>query len=148
MRKGALSQADISMLNEKVVTGLTLNDPLNNIIIVQRNKTKHLINPLQIERFAHSVGHDIVIFLAQHNCTKRERGKAILQKDLFSIQDGDHEATGPGLLYYCNGMPVALLINMCTTLGMVNHARSIAYKIITWPNGKSPSTMLLILVDQ
>ena len=34
-RKGALTQADVSMLNEKVVTGLTLSDPLNNIVIVQ-----------------------------------------------------------------------------------------------------------------
>ncbi len=130
-RKGALIQADISMLNEKVVTGLTLNDPLNNIVIVQRNKTRHLINCLQIERFARSIGYDIVIFPAQHNRTRRERGKAILQKDLFSIQDGDRGATGSGLLYYCKGMPVALLTNMCTTLGMVNGARSTAYVIIT-----------------
>ncbi len=33
-RKGALTQADVSILNEKVVTGLTLNDPLNNIVII------------------------------------------------------------------------------------------------------------------
>ena len=100
------------MLNEKVVTGLTLSDPLNNIVIVQQNKTRHLINCLQIERFARSVGHDIVIFPAQYSHTKRERGKIILQKDLFSIQDGNGGATGPGLLYYCKDMPVALLTVM------------------------------------
>lgn len=147
-RMGALTQADVSKLNEKVVTGLTLSDPLNNIVIVQRNKTRHLINRLQIERFARSVGHDIVIFPAQHSRTKREGGEAILQKDLFSIQDGDCGATGPGLLYYCKGMPVALLTNMCTALGMVNGARSTAYGIITWPDSKSPNTILLILVNK
>lgn len=60
----ALTLADISMLNSKVVTALTLNDPLKNIVIVQQNKTKHVINRLQIERFACSVSRDIVIFLA------------------------------------------------------------------------------------
>lgn len=88
-----------------------------------------------------------MIFPAQHSRTKREGGKAILQKDLFSIQDGDRGATGPGLLYYCKDMPVALLINMCTALGMVNGARSTAYGIVTWPDSKSPKTMLLISVD-
>ena len=128
--------------------GLTLSDPLNNIVIIQQNKTRHLINRLQIERFAHSVGHNIVIFRAQHSRTKREGGKVILQKDLFSIQDGDRGATGPGLLYYCKGMPVALLTNMCTALGMVNDARSTTCGIITWPNSKLPGAMLLVLVDQ
>lgn len=33
-RKGALTQADVSILNDEVVTGLTLSDPLNNIVIV------------------------------------------------------------------------------------------------------------------
>ncbi len=91
-----LTQADVSMLNEKVVTSLTLNDPLNNIVIVQWNKTRHLVNHLQIERFARSISHDIVIFPAQHSRTRRDRRKTILQKDLFSIQDGDRGVTGPG----------------------------------------------------
>ncbi len=146
--KRVLTQADVLMLNEKVVTGLILNDPLNNIVIVQWNKTRHLINRLQIERFARSIGHDIVIFPAQYSHTKREGGKVILQKDLFPIQDGDYGATDPGLLYYCKGMPVALLTNRCTALGMVNGVRSTMYGIITWCDGKSPSTMLLVLVDQ
>ncbi len=147
-RKEMLTQADISMLNEKVVIGLTLNDPLNNIVIVQRNKTRHLINHLQIERFARFVGHHIVIFPAQHSRTRRKGGKAILQKDLFSIQDKNRGATSLGLLYYCKGMPVALLTNICTALGMINGARSTAYEIITWPDGKLPSIILLVLVDQ
>ena len=72
VRIGALTQADVSILNEKIVTGLTLSDLLNNIVIVQCNKIKHLISRLQIERFTRFVGHDIVIFPAQHSHTKRE----------------------------------------------------------------------------
>ena len=46
VHKGVLTQANVSILNKKVVTGLTLNDLLNNIVIVQQNKTKYLINQL------------------------------------------------------------------------------------------------------
>ena len=85
VRKRALTQADVSILNKKVVIGLILSDPLNKIVIIQQNKTRYLINRLQIERFSCFVGHDIVIFPAQHSCIKKEGGKVILQKDLFSI---------------------------------------------------------------
>ena len=127
---GAFTQADVSILNGKVVIGLTLNDSLNNIVIVQRNKTKDLINRFQIERFARFVGYDIVIFPAQHSCTKKEGREAILQKDLFPIQDGDCRATDPGLLYNCKRTPVTLPTNMYTALSMVNSAWSIAYGMI------------------
>ncbi len=140
---GELTHGNVAMLNRKVVTALTLRDPLKNIVIIQRNKTRHLINRLQIGRFARSVGHDIIIFPAQHSCTKREGEENVLYKDLFSFQDGDHEATGPGLLYYCKGMPIALLTNICTVLGIVNGARSRAYGIITWPDSKSHCGILL-----
>lgn len=74
----ALIQVNISILSKKVVTSLTLSDLLNNIVIVQCNKTRHLINRLQIERFAHFVCYDIIIFPAQHSRTKKEEGKTIL----------------------------------------------------------------------
>ncbi len=119
------------MLNEKLVTDLTLSDLLNNIVIVQQNKTRYLINRLQIEKFAHFIDHDIVIFAAQHSRTRRERGKVILQKNLFFIQDEDRGATSPSLLYYYKNMPVALLTNICTGLGIVHSAWSIVYGIIT-----------------
>lgn len=102
------------------MTSLTLSDLLNNIVIVQQNKTRHFINCFRIERFARFVGYNIVIFSAQHSHIKREERKTILQKDLFSIQDRDRGAIGLGLLYYYKGLPVALLINMCTALSIVN----------------------------
>ena len=74
--------------------------------------TKHLINSLQIERFTHFVDHDINIFPTQHSCTKNEEGEAIRQNDLFLINDKNCGATDLGLLYYCKGRPVALLINI------------------------------------
>lgn len=81
---------------------------------------KHLINCLQIERFAHSISHDIIILLAQHSHTKREKEKAILQKNLFFIQDGDYGITGLSLLYYYKSILVTLLTNIYITLSIVN----------------------------
>ncbi len=78
VRKGELTEADVSILNEKVVTSPILNNLLNNIVIVPQNKIRHLINRLQIKRFAHFVDHNIVIFPAQHSHTRKEELKAIL----------------------------------------------------------------------
>lgn len=88
------------------------------------------MNLFQIERFTRFVGHDIIIFPAQHNRIKREREKTILQKDSLSIQDEDYRAIDPGLLYYYKSMLVVQLTNMYTTLDMVNGARFIIYRII------------------
>ena len=143
---GVLTQADVSILNEKVVIGLTPSDPLNNIVIMQCNKTRHLINCLQIERFDFFVGHDIVIFLAQHSCTKREEREAILQKDLFSIQDKDCRATGLGLLYYCKEMSIALLTNICIALGMVNCKEEVAHTKLGHVQAWSRATPRLLSV--
>lgn len=117
-----LTFGDVAIFNGKLVTILILNDLLKNIVIVQCNKIGHLISYLQIEGFAWSVGYNIIIFLAQHSQTKREGEKNILHMDLSSIQDRDHRAIGPSLLYYYKGMPVALLTNICTVLDMVHGA--------------------------
>lgn len=145
-RAGALTQHDVTILNDKVVTKFTLQDPLQNIVIVQRNKTRHLINRLQAERFARRVGRDIIIFPAEHSHTKKDGGKSIIHRDVFQIQDGEHGATGPGLLYYCQGMPVSVLSNLCTPLGIVNGARATAYGVVTHPDGKSNFTLKTTLL--
>lgn len=72
MHKGPLTQADISILNEKIVTVLRLTNLLNNIVIVQWNKIRHLINHFWIERFTCSISYNIVI--------SKERKKKLLTK--------------------------------------------------------------------
>lgn len=61
---GELTDGNIAMLNGKVMTAPILNNLLKNIFIIQYNKTKYLMNYLQIERFAWSIGHNIIIFPA------------------------------------------------------------------------------------
>ena len=134
-RTGALTQDDVMILKDRVVTQFTLQDPLKNTVIVQRNKTRHLINRLQAERFARRVGRDIIIFPAEHSHSKRDGGLSVIHRDVFRIQDGEHGATGPGLLYYCQGMPMSVLSNLCTPLGIVNGARATAYGAVTYADG-------------
>lgn len=79
----AFIQVDVSILNEKVVIGLTLSDLPINIVIVQCNKTRYLINCLQIERFFCFVVHNIVIFPAQHSCIQKKKERLYDRKTCF-----------------------------------------------------------------
>lgn len=125
-----LTVEDITNLNNRVITMLKVNNLFNNIVFVQCNKMRHLINCLQIERYSRSISNDIIIFLALYIYTKKVSGKEILHKDFFSLQDGELEAIDPDLLYYYKEIPVILLTNICTALEMVNNACSIVYGMI------------------
>ena len=50
------------------------------------------------------------------------------------MQDGDI-VTGLGLLYYTEGMPTAILSNICTPLALVNGARYQVIGIVLNDNG-------------
>ena len=54
----------------------------------------------------------------------------------LGTQDGDGTAKGPGLFLYTKGMPVTILFNISTPLGLVNGARGTAAGIVTHPDGK------------
>ena len=41
----------------------------------------------------------------------------------------------PGLLSYSKGMPVAILTNQCTPLGIVNGARAVLHSVVVPPHG-------------
>lgn len=105
-------------------------------MIVQQNKSSHLSNQLQAERFAQRVGREIILFPAQYLHIKKDGSKCIIHRDLFKIQDSENGAIRPGLLYYCQGIPVSILSNLCIPLGIVNGARVIAYRVVIHPNSK------------
>lgn len=84
---------------------------MDTIIIVQKNKTCHLINRLQIEKFARANNRDIIIFPEEHYQMKKDSRNLIKHELLFEAQDGEGNCIGPGLLFYCKGMPACLLAN-------------------------------------
>lgn len=61
-----LNIEDIHALNEKLITNLPTSRTVDIIIVIYKSKTRHLINWLQIEQFAHIKNRDIFIFLAKY----------------------------------------------------------------------------------
>lgn len=106
------------------------------IIVVQKNKICHLINRLQIEKFAHANNWDIIIFPAKYYQTKKDDSNLIQHELLFKAQDGEENFTGPDLLFYCREMPAYLLANQYIHLSIVNSARAIIHWVLSYPNNK------------
>jgi PIF1-like helicase len=133
-RTGTITTADVSALNERVMQSLPPCDGLDSVCVTRTNKRRHLINRLQMRRFAQARDQDIYVFPGGHTRTKRkQRGLPI--DLLLRTQDGDGNAKGPGLFLYTQGMPITILYNICTPLGLVNGARGTAAGIVPDPNG-------------
>jgi hypothetical protein len=134
-RNATITQADVDLLNTRVVTQLESRPDRINTCIVQTNKLRHLINRLQIERFARSQGQKIFIFPARHTRWKKAKGTRNVEVDrLLEVQDGSN-VKGPGLLMYTPTMPAAVLSNISTRLGIVNGAQGRAIGVVPDPDG-------------
>jgi len=134
-RNAAITQADVDLLNTRVVTRLESRPDRINTCIVRSNKLRHLINRLQIERFAPSQGQKIFIFPARHTRWKKAKGARNPDVDkLLEVQDRS-DVKGPGLLMYTQNMPTAVLSNISTRLGIVNGAQGRAIGVVPDPDG-------------
>ena len=76
-REEKLDYWDVITLNQRVAIKLPTSGALDTVIMVQKNKTRHLINRLQIEKFAYANNQDIIIFPAKHYQTKKDGGNLI-----------------------------------------------------------------------
>ncbi len=132
-RNGLLILDNINTLNIQVATYLPNSDFNDTVIVVQKNRTRHLINRLQAQNLALSQNLDLILFLAEHFRNKKDRGNLIQHEDLFGVQEGDGNATGLGILHYYKGMPAMVLANQCILLGIVNRARAILYGVVPHP---------------
>ena len=115
-RRGELNIRDVEVLNDRVATKLPVPTSLDSVVVVRKNDTRHMINRLQIMQFARDHHQTVIIFPAEHFRTKKKGGGMVKSDLLFGLQDGDSKvtSTGPGLLYYCKGMPARMLANQCT----------------------------------
>ncbi len=130
-----LNLDNVNTLNAQVATHLPNSDFNNTVIIVQKNRTRHLINRLQAQNFALSQNFDLILFPAEHSRIKKDGSNLIQYEDLLGIQEDDRNATGSGILHYCKEMPAMVLANQCTLLGIVNGARAILHGVIPYPEG-------------
>jgi hypothetical protein len=99
-------------------------------------RLRHTINRLKIERFAQSQGQKIFIFPARHTRRKKAKGARDLEVDrLLEVQDSS-EVKGPGLLMYLQNMPIGVLSNISTRLGIVNGAQGRAIGVVPDHDGR------------
>ena len=133
-RTGRLTQEDVDLLNSKVVKELPTSNDLSSVVVIQTNAKRHLINRHQIYVIAREKSQNVYIFLASHTRSKIRGGNLVSGKKLFQVQDRG-TVIGPGLLYYTEGMPIAILSNVCTSLGLINRARYQAVGIVPDDSG-------------
>ncbi len=129
-RRGLLNNDDVTILNSKVAVTIPILNPDEQVVIVQQNATQYTINRIQIKRFVKAHNRNVIFFPAEHSHTKKNGGQIVDDTDLLTVQDGERTCIGPGILYYCKGMPAYLLTNMNTQLGMVNGARILVSGVI------------------
>ena len=135
-RNGSITQADVDLLNTRVISQLESQPDLT--FIVRSNRLRHTLNRRQIEWFARSRGQKIFVFPARHTRRRKTKGSRDLYVDkLLEIQDRT-DIKGPGLLLYTQDMPAMALSNISTRLGLVNGARGRAVGVIPDPNGTFP----------
>ncbi len=96
-RNGLLNLDNVNTLNARVVTYLFNSDFNDTVVVVQKNRTRYLINRLQAQNFALSQNLDLIFFLAEHFRNKKDGGNFIQHKDLLNIQKCDGNAIGPGI---------------------------------------------------
>ena len=134
-RNATITQTDVDLLNTRVVTQLESRPDRINTCIVRTNKLRHLINRLQMERFAQARGQKIFVFPARHTRWKKAKGTRNPDVDaLLEVQDSSN-VKGPGLFMYTQDMPTAVLSNISTRLGIVNGAQGRAVGVVPDPEG-------------
>lgn len=137
-RSGSLTGKDLAFLNSKAITSLADPQLEDAMTVVKRNSIRHLVNRIQMEKFARFRNQMIYIFPANHTRTKSTGpGNLRLRADDL-LQQPDQGATipFPGLFFYTAGMPAAILTNICTALGQVNGAAGTAVGVVADPSGK------------
>ncbi len=84
-KNGLLKINNVNILNAWVITHL-LNFDFNDIIVViQKNKIRHLINRLHTQNFAFSQNLDLILFFAKYSWNKKDGSNLIQYEDLLDV---------------------------------------------------------------
>jgi hypothetical protein len=150
-RSAALTEDDLTLLNTKVITSLV--DPRlqeDSTIVVRLNTLRHQVNRVQMEQFARSRGQKIFAHVLIHTRTKSTgpRNLRLYADDLLAVPEQGMKIPFPGLFLYTPSMPVTVLTNICTNLGLVNGATGTAIGIVSDLTSKSISTDLPCVIGR
>ncbi|KAJ5100153.1 hypothetical protein N7532_007154 [Penicillium argentinense] len=152
-RSGSLTSNDLS-LNSKAITSLADPQLEGAMTVVKRNSIRHMVNRIQMEKFARLRNQRIYIYSAIHTRTKSTGPGNIRLRADDLLQQPDQGATipFPGLFLYSTGMPAVILTNICTALGQVNGAAGTAVGVVVDPSdykgqGSTLASAILDLKD-
>jgi hypothetical protein len=137
-RSGTLTSDDLATLNSKAISSLADPHLLTSPAVVKLNSLRHVINRLQIERFARARHQKIFVFPALHTRTKSSGPTSLRLRadDLLGLPEQGAKIPFPGLILYTLSMPTMVLTNICTPTGLVNGATGRAAGIAVDPEGK------------
>ncbi len=98
-RNDLLNLADVNTFNTRVATHIPNSDFNDIVVVIQKNRIRHLINCLHAQNFAFSQNLDLIFFPVEHSRNKKDGGNLIQHNDLLDVQEGDGNAIGPGILH-------------------------------------------------
>lgn len=128
-RTGCLTQKGFDLLNNKIAEKLPISNNLSLVVIIQSNAKKILINCHRILKLAKKKSQDVYIFSASHIRSKTRNKNLVTSKKIFQVPDGG-AITRLGLLFYTKSIPITILSNVYTSLGLVNRVRYISVSIV------------------
>lgn len=137
-RTATLTPNDVLTLNSRTISSLAAPLLHGSVTVTKLNMLRHVINRLQIERFALSRHQKIYIFPALHTRCKSSRpvNQPLRAEDLLGLPDQGTAVPFPGLFLYTLSMPIMILTNINTPAGLVNGATGTAVGIVVDPTGK------------
>jgi PIF1 helicase. len=138
-RSGTLTSDDLATLNSKAISSLSDPQFQTSPAIVKLNSLRHVINRLQIERFARAKRQKLFVFPALHTRTKSSGPTALRLRadDLLGFPEQGAKVPFPGLILYTASMPTMVLTNICTPVGLVNGATGRATGVVLDPESES-----------
>ena len=137
VRAGTLITEDCNLLNKKVIFSILTPDLENAVIVVRSNELRHHINRVRIESMARSRSQRIYIFPAQHSRIASASSSTLNVENLLQQVDKSTKVPFPGLFLYTLGMPISILANICSKLGLVNGTQGTTVGILVNSNGLS-----------
>lgn len=79
---------------------------------------------------------NIIIFSVEHYQMCKDCDNLIQHELLFEGQNGEENYIRLGLLLYYREIPICLLTNQYTLLGIVDNARAIVHRVVSYLNNK------------
>ena len=133
--------ADLAILNKQVTWSLSLCNDLDSVCVTRENSCWHHINQMQIWHFAEAWEQYIYIFSVSHSQIK-VKYEILKINEILEIQDEKNKVTESELFFYTHEMSIILLVNICTSLRLINRVKNTAAEIIFHSDNK-----LLILLN-